>query len=121
MAVSVRPGHTTFTVIFFPASSRARVLVSAMMPPLHAEYSASPEEPTRPASEAMFTTLPPPRSTMPGSTQCSRFIAPIRLMEMIFCQNAGSVLRNGLNMSQPALLTRMSTGPASATAFFTAS
>ena len=69
----------------------------------------------------MFTTLPRPRSAMPGSTQCSKFIAPIRLIEMIFCQNAGSVLRNGRNVSQPALFTRMSTGPASSTAFFTAS
>ena len=57
---------------------------------------------------------------MPGSTQWSRFIAPTRLIEMIFCQNAGSVFRKGLNMSQPALLTRMSTGPALSTAFFTA-
>src|ERR1700694_2275190 len=68
----------------------------------------------------MLTTLPRPRSAMPGSTQCSRFIPPIRLIEMIFCQNAGSVLRNGLNMSPPAVFTKMSTGPAAATAFFPA-
>jgi hypothetical protein len=40
------------------AVSRAIVLVNAMRPPLAAEYTASPVDPTRPASEAMVTILP---------------------------------------------------------------
>jgi len=50
------------------ATSRARVLVNAMSPPLAPEYTASSEEPTRPASEATFTTRPNPRSAMPRTT-----------------------------------------------------
>src|SRR5699024_2022668 len=52
--VSAGPGQTTFAVIPARALSRARVLVKATIPPLHAEYTASPLEPTRAASEAMF-------------------------------------------------------------------
>src|SRR5699024_11831160 len=42
--VSAGPGHTAFAVIPWRAVSRARVLVNATTPPLHAEYTASPLE-----------------------------------------------------------------------------
>jgi hypothetical protein len=57
-AVSVGPGHTTFTLICLRASSRAMVLEKATRPPLQKAYTASPDEPPRAASEATFTTLP---------------------------------------------------------------
>src|SRR6478752_8168158 len=53
-AVSVGPGHTTLTLMLLRAYSRAIVFENAINPPLHAEYTASPEDPTRPASEAML-------------------------------------------------------------------
>ena len=39
-----------------------------MTPPFAPAYTASPVEPTRPASLAMLTILPPPTSTMRGTT-----------------------------------------------------
>jgi hypothetical protein len=42
----------------YRASSLAIVLVKAMTPPLHPEYTDSPELPTRPASDAMLITRP---------------------------------------------------------------
>src|SRR5699024_9611231 len=66
--VSAGAGQTTFAVIPARARSRARVLVKATIPPLHAEYTASPLEPTRAASEAMFTTVPWPCSVITRTT-----------------------------------------------------
>lgn len=66
--VSVGPGHTTFALTWWRAISRAIVLVNAMTPPLAAEYTASPDDPTRPASDARFTTEPWPCAAMIGST-----------------------------------------------------
>ena len=50
-AVSVGPGQTQLALTWWRAISRAIALVKAMTPPLAAEYTASPDEPTRPASE----------------------------------------------------------------------
>ena len=66
--VSVGPGHTALALIPLRAISLAIVLVNAMIPPLAAAYTASPDEPTRPASDARFTTVPPPCPAMIGST-----------------------------------------------------
>jgi hypothetical protein len=46
------------------ATSRATDLVKAAFPALQAEYTASPDEPTRPASDAMLKIWPPPHFTM---------------------------------------------------------
>ncbi len=66
--MSVGPGHTQFTRTWWRAISRAADLVKAITPPLAAEYTASPEEPTRPASEPMLTTAPYPWAAMTGNT-----------------------------------------------------
>ena len=58
--VSVGPGHTELKVMPCRANSLPRVFISAIVPPLAAEYTASPEDPTRPASEAMLTIRPTP-------------------------------------------------------------
>ena len=70
MAVSVRPGATQLTVTPRRATSRAAAFMKAMAAPLAPEYTASPLDPTRPASEATITTRPSPRSTIDGSTAC---------------------------------------------------
>src|SRR3954451_1294538 len=64
----------------------------------------------------MFTTRPQPRSTIPGSTARVVRRPPLKLMSITRSQNASSVSRNGLASSQPALFTRMSTGPTCSTA-----
>src|SRR5258705_11052916 len=66
--VSVGPGQTVLAVTPLVATSRARGLVNAMIPPLAPEETDSSDEPTRPASEPMLITRPNPRSTMPGRT-----------------------------------------------------
>ena len=68
IGVSVGPGHTLLAVTPARATSRASVLVNAITPPFAPAYTASPEEPTRPASEPMFTTRPHPRPTISGTT-----------------------------------------------------
>jgi hypothetical protein len=68
IAVSVGPGQSVLTITPLLTSSRATVLPNAIIPPLQAEYTASPEDPTRPASEATLTTRPKPRAAMPLST-----------------------------------------------------
>ncbi len=56
--VSVGPGQTVFTVTPFAATSRASALPNAITAPFVPEYTTSPEEPTRPASEPMLTMRP---------------------------------------------------------------
>ncbi len=96
------------------ATSRAIVFVNAMTPPFVAEYTASPEEPTRPASEAMLTMRPDLRSIIASSTARLQLIGPFKLMAMIRSHSSSVESTNGLMTSMPALLTRMSGGPTSA-------
>src|SRR5581483_7584881 len=118
--VSVGPGQTQFTVTPAAATSRASALVNAITPPLVAEYTASPDEPTFPASEPRLTTRPPPRATMSRTTRWHVVIGPRRLTSMMRPHVAGSLSRNGPITSMPALLTRMSIGPSSASVRCTA-
>src|SRR6516225_3185465 len=118
--VSVGPGHTVLAVTPLAATSRARVLVNAMMPPFAPEYTASSDEPTRPASEPMLMTRPKPRSIMPGTTALMTRSAPLKLMSRILSQNSSVVFTNGMKSSQPALFTTTSTGPRSASTARTA-
>src|SRR5438128_730090 len=59
----------------------------------------------------MFTSRPKRRSTMPPRTRLVSRRQPLKLISITRSQNASSVSRNGRSSSQPALLTRMSTGP----------
>src|SRR3990170_1008007 len=109
--VSVGPGQTQFTLIRWRASSRAIVFVKAMIPPLAAEYTASPVEPTRPASEAMLTIFPYPFLIISSSTARVQTMGPLRLIARTLSQVSSVDLMNGSTLSQPALLTRMWTVP----------
>ena len=82
-----------------------------MMPALAAEYTASPLEPTRPASELMLTIRPRRRSIMPSSTARVTRIGPFKLIARTLSQVSSALFTNGSALSQPALLTRMSVGP----------
>src|SRR5699024_5416582 len=57
--VLVGPGQTTFTLIPSRACSRAIVFENPTTPALQAAYTASPDEPTLAASEAILIMLPP--------------------------------------------------------------
>src|SRR5205809_6085192 len=103
--VSDGPGHTQLTLIRWRATSRATVLVNAMSPPFAAEYTASPVEPTRPASEAMVTILPYSALIMWRSAARVQASGPGRLTARIRSQNSGVVSTNGIGLSQPAQLT----------------
>ena len=96
------------------------VLENDTRPPLQAAYTASPDEPTRAASDAMLTMRPFLRAAMPGSTAWCMCSAPVRLIAISLSHCAGSVLVNGLKTSQPALLTSTSIGPSDFSASATA-
>src|SRR5581483_10082702 len=72
------------------------------------------------ASEPRLTTRPPPRATMSRTTRWHVVIGPRRLTSMMRPHVAGSLSRNGPITSMPALLTRMSIGPSSASVRCTA-
>jgi len=78
---------------FDRASSRAKNLVTAMMPPLQAEYAVSFEVTTRAAWDAMLTTRPRLRATLPGQTALCRYSGPGRVMAMIRFHRSASVAR----------------------------
>ena len=113
--VSVGPGQMALTVMPYRATSRAMVLPNPMIPALQAEYTASPVDPTLPASEEMLTMRPVWRSTIEGSTALVIRMGPRRLMSMSRSQRSSSVCRNGASRSHPALLTSASIGPRAAT------
>ena len=87
------------------------VLENDTRPPLQAAYTASPEEPTRAASDAMFTMRPFLRAAIAGSTAWCMCSVPTRLIAMSRSHCAGSVLVNGAKTSQPALFTSTSIRP----------
>src|SRR5579875_1713176 len=80
----------------------------------------SREEPTRPASEAMLTNRPQPRSTMPPSTARVTRMGPARLTARTFSRNSSSVSSRGRRRSQPAQFTQMSMGPRASVVLLTA-
>src|SRR5665811_588757 len=106
------PGATLFTITPERTPSRARVLVRAMTPPLHAEYTASPIDPTLPASEARLTILPPDSCSLKASRAARLMLmGPFRLMLITLSHMAGSLFMKGSITSQPALLIRASIRP----------
>src|SRR3954452_24763132 len=106
-AVSVGPGHTTLTVTPLDATSRARPLLNEMTPPFVPEYTTSPDEPTRPASDAMLMIRPDFRSIIDGTMRWHIVTGPRRLTWMSLSQVCGSLSTNFSILSMPALLTRM--------------
>ena len=56
----------------------------------------------------MLTMRPLLRSAMPLATAWVTCSGPNQLIAVTFFQKASSVFRNGIGVSQPALLTRMS-------------
>src|SRR3954464_7774329 len=69
----------------------------------------------------MFTIRPQPRSFMCGQTACAQLNAPVRFTRRSRSQNSGDWFWNWPTWSRvPALLTRMSTEPSSATVRSTA-
>ena len=96
-----------FTLIRCRATSRAIVLVNAITPPLAAEYTASPVEPTRPASDAIEMILPDRCAIIGSRTARVQTMGPFRLIASTLSQNSSLVWTNGIGWSQPALFTRM--------------
>ena len=74
MTISVRvgPGATVLTRMPAAPSSTAQVRVKDSTAALVALYVESPAMPTRAAMVLTLTTLPRPRSTIPGTTAAVR-------------------------------------------------
>src|SRR3984893_17787725 len=79
-------GQTTFTRRPWRAVSRATPLEKPMIPALAPEYTPSPLEPTRPASELTLTMRPDRREIIPYRTDRVQSITPLRLTAMLLSQ-----------------------------------
>src|SRR4029077_7203908 len=106
----IDPGATQLTVTPCEATSRASEVVKLISAALAALYAGAPPD-SRPYTDAMTTTRPQPRSTIPGSTSCVMRVLTPRLPAKAVTNSAGPVSAQELPARTPRLLMRMSTGP----------
>src|ERR1700759_1044045 len=101
--VSVGPGQTQLTLIWYRAISRASDLVNAMIAPLVPAKTVAPVLPTRPASEAILTilTVRPASTTEVRNAWHSR-TGPRKFTVTRFVHSASSLARNGSAPADPA-------------------
>ena len=71
--------------------------------------------------DEMFTIRPQPASIMWGTTAWQQWNVPVRLTSILSFQCSRVMSRNGMKLSRPALLTRMSGAPSRSTTSTTAS
>ena len=102
--------------MFCSRNSRARLCVKPISPNLAALCADRFASPRIPWMEATLTMRPRPRATIPGRTARQKLAAPVRFVERTRSHSSGVRLRKGFQRKTPALLTRMSTGPNSASA-----
>src|SRR5712691_7396268 len=107
----VVPGQTTLKRTPWRPFSRARVLLSAITPALHAAYTPSRNSPMRPASDPMLTTAPPRRAIMPSSTARVQWIMPQRLSWTSRSHSSRAFSTKSASRVQPTLFTRTSARP----------
>src|SRR5215212_4975761 len=120
-SVPMIPGTIALAVIPCRPPSIASVFVSPRRPAFVVEYDAWPKPPSVPATDDMFTIRPHPRSFMCGHTACAQLNAPVRFTRRSRSHSSGDWFWSCATWSSvPALLTRMSTEPRSATARSTA-
>jgi hypothetical protein len=116
IGVAIRAGATELTRTPVVASSLASAFVIPITAALLAEYALRPGLPSLPAMLAMFTILPHPRSTICGTNARQVLNVPVTLTAKVLAHSASSTSTSGLlGPTMPALLTRMSIGPTSAT------
>ena len=115
--LSTAPGQTALTAMLFPRNSRARLCVRPMTPNFAALCADRFASPRRPWTEETLTMRP--RRALDHSRAGRRgrsSPSPVRFVEITRSQSAGVSFRNGLQRNIPALLTRTSMGPSSASA-----
>src|SRR5438552_7054636 len=76
--VAISPGDTQFTRIVGPYSMAA-VIVRFTTAALAAEYGASPDSGRTALNDALFTTAPPPASSIRGIVARMQWNVPVRL------------------------------------------
>ena len=117
--VSTQPGQTQLTVtpplsrLPAAATSSAATLLSPTRPNLLATYGDLFTEATRPCTDAMLSTRPKLRPTMPGRARRMVWKAALRLMAISLSQVAAGISPIGAVCCTPAQLTTMSAGPQS--------
>src|SRR5829696_8266877 len=94
-----------------PPHSAARVRVSPIRPCLLALYAARSETPSNPATEATFTTLPEPLSSiiLPNSLHMRK--GPVRFTASVLFHSASVISSAGTMVLMPALFTNTSMRP----------
>ena len=121
MSEGNQPGAIALTLIPCRAHFQARSRVNEITPPLLAlygsEFMISGGAPRSPATEAMFTILPPdPCSIIARPAACANRKVPVRLTSITFCQPSSGISSGVAPQTVPAQLTRIWGSPTSACA-----
>src|SRR6266436_4093237 len=106
----IDPAATQLTVTPCEATSRASEVVKLISAALAALYAGAPPA-SRPQTDAMTTTRPQPRSTMPGSTSCVMRTLTPRLPAKAASNSFGPESAHELPARTPRLLMGMSSVP----------
>src|SRR5947207_2209159 len=111
IAVSTYPGQTALTVTPVPATSAATERVRPTSACFDALYAVMYLPPPSPATDAMFTTRPQPRASIPGRNAWMHRNGPVAFTVSVRCQSSSVVFCTDAEWLIPALFTRMSTWP----------
>src|SRR6266700_4027634 len=111
ISVSTYPGQTALTVTPVPATSAATERVRPTTACFDALYAAMYLPPPSPATDAMLTTRPQPRASIPGRNAWMHRNGPVAFAVRIRCQSSSVVFCTDAEWLIPALFTRMSTWP----------
>ena len=115
--VSMMLGRMQLTFTPWRFSSSAKVSVKRITTLLEATYAAILAAPRNAPRAPMLTILPPPRSAIPGAAARHMF-STVRALRFSMKSQVSSDVSATLSpmVKPPAMLARMSTGPAAATA-----
>ena len=112
ISVSIGEGQIAFTRTPASANSSAAVFVIPITACLLAPYGTMPGMPLSPATEAVFTIAPPPRSIIPGTTYFIPSQTPLRLTAITRSKSSSGYSVSGATPpSMPALLKKTSIAP----------
>src|SRR5207247_2160973 len=111
ISVSTYPGQTALTVTPVPATSAATERVRPTTACFDALYAVMYLPPPSPATDAMFTTRPQPRASIPGRKAWVHRNGPVAFTVRSRFQSSSVVFCTGAEWLMPALFTRMSTWP----------
>jgi hypothetical protein len=111
ISVAIGPGYTTCTRTPVASRSAASTSLHPVIANFDAVYAASRGLPTRPATDATFTTCPARRSIIDGSAASVAYTAPMKLTCIARSTFSGVRRAAWMRMGIPALFTSTSSLP----------